>query len=79
MGYAFCTSSCVGCGKLFSYNPMKVPSITIPPPHGSGTREPICLTCVERVNPLRMKNGLDPIVPLPGAYDAIEESELPYD
>jgi hypothetical protein len=72
MGYAFVTSACIGCGNLFSYNPLRVPSIRI-----KGEREPICRACVERVNPVRIKNGLDPIVPAPDAYDPIDESELP--
>lgn len=71
MGYAFATSPCAGCHRLFSYNPMRVPSIRI-----QGEREPICEACVTRVNPMRIKNGLPPIVPLPGAYDACDESEL---
>jgi hypothetical protein len=71
MGYAFCTSPCIGCGRVFSYNPVRVPSITI-----KGSRQPICETCVARVNPLRIANGLEPIVPLPDAYDACDESEL---
>ncbi len=29
-----------------------------------------------RANPIREANGLDPIVPLPGAYEADDESEL---
>jgi hypothetical protein len=71
MGYVICTSACLGCGRVFSYNPVLVPSVTL-----RGTREPICGVCVERVNPMRIKNGLEPIVPLPGAYDACEEGEL---
>jgi len=71
MGYAFCTSPCFGCGQLFSYNPMRVPSCRV-----NGVREPICLTCVHRVNPRRIANGLEPIVPLPGAYEPCDESEL---
>jgi hypothetical protein len=71
MGYAFATSACIGCGRIFSYNPMRVPSITV-----NGSREPICQTCVDRVNPMRKTNGLDPIVPFPDAYDACDESEL---
>lgn len=71
-GYVFATSACVGCRRIFSYNPMRVPSLTI-----NGSREPICQACVERVNPTRIKNGLPPIVPLPDAYEACDESELP--
>jgi hypothetical protein len=66
------TSPCIGCGKVFSYNPMKVPSCSAV----TGTREPICEGCVARINPMREKNGLPPIVPLPGAYEPCEEGEL---
>jgi hypothetical protein len=71
MGYAFCTGPCVGCHRIFSFNPVRVPSITI-----HGTREPICQACVDRVNPMRVKNGLPKIVPYPDAYEACDESEL---
>jgi hypothetical protein len=75
MGYAFCTSYCFGCRRLFTYNPVRVPSV---PGHlsGTGTREPICADCIERANPLRIKIGLPPIVPAPDAYEACDESEL---
>jgi hypothetical protein len=37
----------------------------------------VCLDCVvHAVNPIRIANGLDPIVPLPGAYDPIDERDL---
>lgn len=71
MGYYLCTGVCFGCGQLFNFNPHRVPSIPI-----KGVREPICLDCVERVNPRRKALGLQPIVPLPGAYDPIEEGQL---
>lgn len=71
MGYALATSPCIGCGRLFSYNPVRVPSITI-----AGDRKPICRDCVARANPMRVANGLDPIVPLPDAYEACDEGEL---
>jgi hypothetical protein len=71
MGYAMCMGLCIGCGHIFSFNPMRVPSITI-----KGSREPICQACVERANPLRITNGLKPIVPLPGAYEPCDEEEL---
>jgi len=71
MGVVLCTSACIGCGSIFSYNPMRVPSITI-----RGSREPICANCVGRVNPMRIANGLPPIIPLPDAYEACDESEL---
>jgi hypothetical protein len=71
MGYALCHGFCVGCGGLFSFSPTRVPSVLI-----SGSREPICQACVNRVNPVRIKGGLEPIVPLPGAYEPTDESEL---
>lgn len=71
MGYVMATSACCGCFNLFSYNPHRVPSVRI-----DGKREPICMNCVVRVNPIRVKNGLDPIVVLPDAYEPMDESEL---
>jgi hypothetical protein len=72
MGYVLATGSCVGCRRLFSFNPLRVPSCSAV----TGSREPICQDCVDRVNPVRIANGLAPIVPLPGAYDAAEKGEL---
>jgi hypothetical protein len=57
-----------------SYNPVRVPSIRDPK---TGQREPICQDCVTRVNPLREKNGLPPIVPHADAYKPVDERELP--
>lgn len=70
-GYAFAWGSCIGCGQVFGFNPVRVPSITM-----DGQREPICRACVERANPRRIANGLDPIVPAPDAYEPVAESEL---
>lgn len=71
MGYVSAMSPCYGCKRIFSYNPMRVPSVTV-----NGSREPICRECVDRVNPQRILNGLPPIVPFHDAYDACDESEL---
>jgi hypothetical protein len=71
-GYITAMGPCIGCGQVFSFNPMRVPSCAV-----TGHREPICAGCVKRINPIRIKNGLEPIVPLPGAYEACEEGELP--
>jgi hypothetical protein len=70
-GYVVAMGHCFGCGRVFGFNPKRVPSITI-----KGTREPICAYCVERANPLRIKNGLPPIIPAPDAYEACDEGEL---
>jgi hypothetical protein len=74
MGYVFAIGTCCGCRGKFSFNPMKVPSIRI-----DGSREPICRTCVERANPQRIANGLEPIMFAADAYDACDEGELSYD
>jgi hypothetical protein len=44
-----------------------VPSINI-----NGTRQPLCRSCIEVANPIRVENGLEPIEILPGAYEASE-------
>jgi len=66
-GYMFVMGQCFGCGRLFSFNPNKVPSLRI-----NGERQPICRTCIERANPERIKRGLDPIKILPDAYEPEE-------
>lgn len=71
-GYFIATGACIGCGRAFAFNPNLVPSSSAI----TGHREPICLRCVERINPVRKENGLAPIVVLPGAYDVAEEGEL---
>ena len=75
MGYVTAMSPCIGCRRVFSFNPMRVPSISI----DGSPRRPICADCVERVNPQRAKNGLPLIVPLPDAYEPCDESALPND
>ena len=59
MGYVMVMGPCIGCGKTFSFNPTWVPSCSAV----TGKREPICEGCVIHVNPMRIKNGLEPIVP----------------
>jgi len=63
-------SECYCCGRMFFYNPHRVPSIPV-----HGVREPICRSCVDAVNPRRVANGLEPIVPLPGAYEPMDEAD----
>jgi hypothetical protein len=71
MGYALLHAPCFGCGRIFASNPMRVPSIRV-----NGDRKPVCRDCVEAANPRRIANGLDPIVPLPGAYEPCPEEDL---
>lgn len=78
MGYAYCTSACCGCHRVFSYNPVRVPSVRMKDgkPDPDGDREPICQDCVERVNPRRIANGLEPITYAADAYEPCDESEI---
>ena len=69
MGYVFALGPCVGCKQTFMFNPLSVPSVRV----DGGPREPICAACVARWNPIRVANGLPPIVPAPDAY---EQGEL---
>lgn len=69
MAYMSVMGPCIGCNQVFSYNADRVPSIRI-----NGVREPVCRHCVERANPERVANGLDPIVVHPMAYEAEEVS-----
>lgn len=70
-GYVSAMSPCFGCGRVFTYNPNRVPSIPI-----KGVRQPVCLDCVHKVNPMRIKNGLAPIIPHRDAYEPCPEEEL---
>lgn len=71
MGYAFATSPCVACHGLFSYNPMKVPSIRV-----NGAREPVCPACMALANAKRVANGLPPHAIADDAYEPCDEREL---
>jgi hypothetical protein len=70
MGYFWMIAPCIGCHQPFAFHPHKVPSIFV-----NGDKHPICQQCVDRVNPARIKNGLEPIVPLPGAYEPADETD----
>ena len=73
MGYYIVQGACLACGKIFSFNPYRVPSSSAL----TGRREPICLPCFIRINATRVEKGLPPFPdPLPGAYDYADESEL---
>ncbi len=71
MGYVMMVAGCATCGRVFSFNPVRVPSIRI-----NGTKEPVCKDCIDRANPLRIAKGLPPITIQPGAYDPGPEEEL---
>lgn len=71
MGYLLVMGPCVGCSRVFSFNPHRVPSIIV-----DGERQPVCRNCVERTNPIRAAKGLDTFTIQPGAYEPISESEI---
>ena len=71
MGWVTCIAECFGCKKVFGFNPNKVPSIRV-----SGNKEPICQSCVEWANPLRVENGLEEIQVDPEAYRPLPEEAL---
>lgn len=60
--------ACYTCNRPITFNADKVPSV---PGHltKTGTREPVCRTCIEIANPQRIKNGLPPIEIHPQAYE----------
>jgi len=69
---------CIGCGRLFWFNPDRVPSIRARKENGTITvdpslpREPICRECFDRQNAKRRLIGIPEVKLLPGAYDAQE-------
>jgi len=67
MGYLYAHGFCYRCHQPFAFNPYLVPSLTI-----DGEKRPFCQLCIDAVNPTRIRNGLEPIVPLPGAYEPQE-------
>lgn len=73
MGYAIAQGACWVCGRIFAFNPLRVPSMR----QEDGRREPICRSCMEKVNATRARKGLPPHPILPDAYSPIDENELP--
>jgi hypothetical protein len=65
--YMYVLGPCYACKRMMTYSAERVPSLMV-----NGQREPVCLDCIERINPERVRNGLEPIVPLPGAYEPDE-------
>jgi hypothetical protein len=55
----FAMAPCGQCNTPFSFNPHLVPSLN---------NVPFCESCVNRANPIRVKNGLKPIKIVSGAY-----------
>ena len=72
MGYVQALGHCILCEKVFSFNPLRVPSLRV-----AGKREPVCAECIEiKVNPYRKSKGLDEVIVAEDAYDEVDEGEL---
>jgi hypothetical protein len=71
-GYVFAMGGCICCGRLFSFNPNSVPSTSAI----TGSREPVCQSCMAVINERRAAAGLEPFPILPDAYEPLPESEL---
>jgi hypothetical protein len=63
MGFMFVIGDCFGCGRRFSFNAERVPSI-----HG----EPVCGFCMDRANAIRVEKGMEPHYIHPDAYEPQE-------
>lgn len=76
MGYMIVLGSCYSCRRPFTFNPERVPSVRVNAEgveDPAGVRQPICLECIDAANPIRVANGLNPLVPHPDAYEATED------
>lgn len=71
-GYVLAWSACLSCGTIFGYNPRRVPSSSAL----TGEREPICRSCMARINAKRKGMGLEPFAIHPEAYEPLPEEEL---
>jgi hypothetical protein len=71
MGYALATGACLTCKRIFTFNPVRVPSFRY-----NGQKEPICNGCMELINQKRSEAGIEPFVIAADAYDACDEGEL---
>lgn len=72
MGYAMMIGECFVCHGGFTFNPHHVPSFR----DSNGVRQPVCRTCINRVNEIRIASGIDAFIIHSNAYEACDESEL---
>lgn len=72
MGYALVYGACFLCNNLLSFNPQRVPSIR----DSQGERQPICETCIQKINAERQKAGMPKIEYAADAYTFCDEAEL---
>jgi hypothetical protein len=72
LGYALMYGRCINCKNVFTFNPLRVPSVRI-----KNQREPVCSPCMVKVNTHRKNNGQKPFHIHSDAYDSVDENELP--
>lgn len=70
MGYMSVWSNCIVCKQLFPYNPFEVPSLRV-----DGVKEPVCGGCMETINKLRVKKGVEPFHVSKEAYEPVHEND----
>lgn len=63
--------ACVGCGNVFSFSPVHVPSIPV-----YGVRRPVCKECFAVRQAHRKQQGLPIETHHPNAYIGCEEEEV---
>lgn len=68
MAYMLAVGRCICCDAPFSFNPDLVPSTSAI----TGSKEPVCRSCMAAINAKRAAAGLEPFAILPGAYDPEE-------
>lgn len=74
--YLLAYGICFGCGTGFTFNPDRVPSYdpSLDDPSKPPGRQPICPSCIQRVNANRRANSLPEWPVYPDSYAALEES-----
>jgi len=72
MGYAFMMGQCFSCRQVFTFNPVRVPSVR----DKNRERQPICGNCMNKVNMEKESLGLPCFLVPSDAYEACHEDEL---
>jgi len=78
MAFMWALGNCCICGRIFSFNPERTPSVRgFYDDNGfhldhAGKREPVCLPCMTAGNEIRRRNGKKPFAIQPGAYQEDE-------
>jgi hypothetical protein len=71
VGFTLCIAPCAGCGKIITFNPVRVPSVRV-----HGVKEPVCKECIDKANFLRKEKGLQELEYASDAYEPCDEGEL---